>query len=108
MAVLLSFTSDIRKFVFKLPQSFGTVGTGTGLNSSFIYDSTGGDAVSDLPVGFRPRNPQAVVAGNAPGNYELRLAANQLPGCGNGLILPQGIPILIGRYKILTIVWVKN
>lgn len=90
------------QFFFKLPQSFGSVGTGTGLNSSFIYDSTGGDAISDLPVGFRPRNPQAVNAGNAPGNYELRLAANSLPGCGNGLVIPQGIPILIGRFKIKT------
>jgi len=90
------------QFFFKLDQAFGVVGTGTGLNSSFFYDSTGGDAVSDLPVGFRPRNPQAVVAGNSPGNYELRLAANSLPGCGNGLIIPQGVPTLIGRYKIVT------
>lgn len=90
------------QFFFKLDQAFGVVGTGTGLNSSFTYDSTGGDAISDLPVGFRPRNPQAVVAGNAPGNYELRLAANSLPGCGNGLTIAQGVPTLIGRYKIVT------
>ena len=90
------------QFFFRLDQAFGVVGTGTGLNSSFYYDSTGGDAISDLPVGFRPRNPQAVVAGNAPGNYELRLAANSLPGCGNGLIIPQGVPTLIGRFKIIT------
>ncbi|MFZ1322755.1 MAG: T9SS type A sorting domain-containing protein [Ignavibacteria bacterium] len=90
------------QFFFKVPQSFGVIGTGTGLNSSFYYDSTGGDAVSDLPVGFRPRNPQAVVPANAPGNYELRLAANSLPGCGNGLLIPQDVPTLIGRYKIVT------
>ncbi|MFZ1322756.1 MAG: T9SS type A sorting domain-containing protein [Ignavibacteria bacterium] len=90
------------QFFFRLDQAFGDVGTGTGLNSSFYYDSTGGDAISDLPVGFRPRNPQAVIAVNAPGNYELRLAANSLPGCGNGLVIPQGVPTLIGRYKIIT------
>ena len=90
------------QFFFKMPQTFGVIGTGTGLNSSFYYDSTGGDAVSDLPVGFRPRNPQSVVAGNAPGYYELRLAANSLPGCGNAIIIQQGIPTLIGRFKIIT------
>lgn len=90
------------QFFFKLDQSIGVVGTGTGLNSSFYYDSTGGDAISDLPVGFRPRSPNAVVAGNAPGNYEIRLAANSLPGCGNGIVIPQGVPILIGRYRIVT------
>lgn len=90
------------QFFFKMPQTFGVIGTGTGLNSSFYYDSANGDAISDLPVGFRPRGPQCVVAGNAPGNYELRLAANSLPGCGNGLTIPQGVPKLLGRYKIRT------
>lgn len=88
------------QFFFKVPQTIGTLSSGTGPSSSFIYDSTGGDAVSDLPAAFRPKNPNAVPSLNAPGFYELRMAANSLPGCGGGLLIPQNVPTLIGRFKI--------
>jgi len=88
------------QFFFLVPQSFGTLAPGFGSASAFMLDTVGGVPVSDLPEPFRPRNSNAVVAGNAPGNYELRIAANSLPGCGNGLFIPQGVPTLIGRYKI--------
>ncbi len=80
------------QFFFLVDNAFfsgGTVG--------YAYDSVGGQAVSDLPVAFRPRNPQTVIQG---GNRELRLAANTLPGCGGGLVIPQGVPTLIGRMKL--------
>ncbi|HRI86500.1 MAG TPA: T9SS type A sorting domain-containing protein [Ignavibacteria bacterium] len=86
------------QFFFRIPVGIGTLGFLTGANSSFVYDSTGGDAISDLPVAFRPRNPSAANSGGT--HYELRTAANTLPGAGNGLIIPQGVPTLIGRYKI--------
>ena len=88
------------QFFFRIPQSFVTLPAGTGSNSSFVLDTVSGVPVSDIPEAFRPRNPNAVVATNSPGNYELRIAANSLPGTGNGLIIPQGVPTLIGRYKI--------
>jgi len=88
------------QFFFKLPQTAGTLAAGFGALSSFMLDTVGGVPVSDLPEPFRPRNSNTVVAGNAPGNYELRIAANSLPGCGNGLFIAQGVPTLIGRYNI--------
>jgi len=88
------------QFFFKLPQTAGTLAAGFGALSSFMLDTAGGVPVSDLPEPFRPRNSNTVVAGNAPGNYELRIAANSLPGCGNGLFIAQGVPTLIGRYNI--------
>ncbi|MBK9334726.1 MAG: hypothetical protein IPM96_20590 [Ignavibacteria bacterium] len=87
MAVLLQSSADTRNFP-----------GGTGAGSSFNLDSAGGAPVSDLPEAFRPRNGNTVVAGNSPGNYEFRLAANSLPGAGNGLMIAQGVPILIGRF----------
>ena len=90
------------QFFFLVPQSFGTLNAGFGANSSFVYDSVSGDAVSDLPAAYRPRNPNTVIAVNAPGFYELRLAANSLPGCGNGLVLQQGVPVLIGSFKLIS------
>jgi len=88
------------QFFFRVPQTFGTLFAGFGAASSFQLDSNAGVPASDLPEGFRPRNGNTVVASNSPGNYEMRLAANSLPGAGNGLMIPQGVPTLIGRYKI--------
>ncbi|MFZ1321248.1 MAG: hypothetical protein WAT71_06790, partial [Ignavibacteria bacterium] len=87
------------QFFFWVPATLGTFPVGFGGNSAFVYDSTGGDAVSDLPTGFRPRNPNAVASSsNSVPGYEMRLAANSLPGAGNGIIIAQGVPTLIGRY----------
>jgi len=83
------------QYFFRVNSDFFSGGTVT-----FAYDSLGGDAVSDLPDSFRPRNPQVVVAGNYPGYHELRLAGNNVPGAGNGLIIPQNVPTLIGRMKL--------
>ncbi|MBK8983788.1 MAG: hypothetical protein IPM38_16090 [Ignavibacteria bacterium] len=83
---------------FRAPQTLGTFLPGFGSESSFMLDSNAGVPASDLPETFRPRNSNAVVASNSPGNYEFRIAANSLPGCGSGLNIPQGVPILIGRY----------
>ncbi|MBS1518737.1 MAG: T9SS type A sorting domain-containing protein [Bacteroidetes bacterium] len=80
------------QYFFRVDNAFFAGGTVT-----YGYDSSGGNAVSDLPVAFRPRNPQNVVQGSF---RELRLAANSLPGTGNGLIIPQGVPTLIGRMKL--------
>ncbi|MBK9334720.1 MAG: PKD domain-containing protein [Ignavibacteria bacterium] len=86
------------QFFFRAPQTLGTFPAGTGSGSSFNLDSNAGVPASDLPEDFRPRNGNTVVAGNSPGNYEFRLASNSVPGAGNGLMIPQGIPILIGRF----------
>jgi len=83
------------QFFFKMSTNFFNGGT-----PSYSYDSSGGDAISDLPIAFRPRNPQIIVADGTPGFHEMRLAHNPLPGAGNGLIIPQGIPTLIGRMKL--------
>ncbi|MBS1518938.1 MAG: T9SS type A sorting domain-containing protein [Bacteroidetes bacterium] len=83
------------QYFFLLNSDFFSGGT-----VSYQFDSTGGDAVSDLPPAFRPRNPVALPDGNLPGYHELRLASNTLPGFSNGLIIPQGIPTLIGRMKL--------
>ncbi|MBK9334741.1 MAG: hypothetical protein IPM96_20675 [Ignavibacteria bacterium] len=88
------------QFFFRAPQTFGTLLPGFGAASSFQLDSNAGVPASDLPESFRPRNGNTVVASNSPGNYELRLAANSLPGAGNGLMIAQGVPTLIGRFKI--------
>ncbi|MBK8984026.1 MAG: T9SS type A sorting domain-containing protein [Ignavibacteria bacterium] len=86
------------QFFFRAPQTLGTFPTGFGSASSFMLDSNAGVPASDLPEAFRPRNGNTVVASNSPGNYEFRLAANSLPGCGNGLNIAQGVPTLIGRF----------
>jgi len=88
------------QFFFLISQDIGTFPSGTGTNSSFVLDTIGGIPVTDLPEQYRPRNPNAVIAGNSPGNYELRIASNALQGCGNGLVVPPGAQILIGRYKV--------
>ena len=86
------------QFFFRAPQTLGTFPVGFGAASSFMLDSNAGVPASDLPEAFRPRNGNTVVAGNSPGNYEFRLAANSLPGAGNGLVIAQGVPTLIGRF----------
>jgi len=86
------------QFFFRAPQTLGTFPAGTGAGSSFNLDSNAGVPASDIPEAFRPRNGNTVVAGNSPGNYEFRLAANSLPGAGNGLVIALGVPILIGRF----------
>jgi hypothetical protein len=83
------------QFFFKVQTSFFNGGT-----ISYRYDSLSGDAVSDLPVAFRPRNPSVAAASGAPGFTELRLAANSLPGAGNGLVIAQGVPTLIGKMRV--------
>jgi len=88
------------QFFFKLPVTAGVLAPGFGAGSSFMLDTAAGVPVSDLPEPFRPRKSITVAATNAPGNYELRLAANSLPGCGNGLDIASGVPTLIGRYNV--------
>ncbi|HQY19720.1 MAG TPA: hypothetical protein PK294_00350 [Ignavibacteria bacterium] len=87
-------------FFLRGPQSLGTFYAGFGSASSFMLDTANGVPVSDLPESFRPRNTNTIIASNSPGNYEFRAAANSLPGCGGGLIMQQGVPILIGRYNL--------
>lgn len=50
---------------------------------------------SDLPGSMRPRNP--TISGS-----QLRLAANSLPGAGNGVIMGQGVPIKVIRMRLKT------
>lgn len=51
---------------------------------SYGYVSGVGDS-SELPVNFRPRNPQIFDNGN--GTSQLRLAVNTFPGPGNGFLI---------------------
>ncbi len=51
---------------------------------SYGYVSGVGDS-SDLPVNFRPRNPQ--IFDNGDGTSQLRLAVNTFPGPGNGYLI---------------------
>ncbi|MBK8984029.1 MAG: T9SS type A sorting domain-containing protein [Ignavibacteria bacterium] len=89
------------QFFFWVPEGLGTFPAGTGAASSFVIDTIGGNPVSDIPVNFRPRNQNAVSSSsNSVAGYELRMATNTLPGTGNGLVIPQGVPTLIGRYKM--------
>ncbi|HQY19718.1 MAG TPA: hypothetical protein PK294_00360 [Ignavibacteria bacterium] len=88
------------QFFLKAPQTLGNFLPGFGTSSSFVLDTINGIPVSDIPESFRPRNPNTVIASNSPGNYEFRIAANSLPGCGNGLSIPVNVPTLIGRYKL--------
>ncbi|HQY19716.1 MAG TPA: hypothetical protein PK294_00370 [Ignavibacteria bacterium] len=88
------------QFFFRVPQTLAVFSAGFGSASAYMLDTSNGVPVSDLPESFRPRGSNVVVAANSPGNYEFRLAANSLPGCGNGLIIPKDIPILIGRYNM--------
>lgn len=53
------------------------------------------DTISDLPVSLRPRNP--VTTGS-----QLRLAANNFPGAGNGFQMPAGTSVRIVRMKLTT------
>ncbi len=86
------------QFVFRAPQTLGNFPAGMGAGSSFNLDTINGIPASDLPVIFRPRNGNTVASENSPGNYEFRLVANPLPGAGNGLIIPSGVPLLIGKF----------
>jgi len=89
------------QFFFWVPAGLGTFPAGTGTASSFVLDTIAGNPVTDLPLNFRPRNPNSVASSsNSVSGFEFRLAANSLPGTGNGLIIPQGVPTLIGRYKL--------
>ncbi len=68
---------------------------------SYGYVSGVGDS-SDLPVNFRPRNPQIFDNGN--GTSQLRLAVNTFPGPGNGYLIPPSATngIKICRMKLST------
>ncbi|MBK9333282.1 MAG: hypothetical protein IPM96_12960 [Ignavibacteria bacterium] len=93
-----SITLDLAgwQFFYKVPVGIGTLGFLTGVNSSFVYDSAGGDAITDIPILFRPRNPS--VADLEGTHYLLRTAANV--GLGGWFNIPQGVPLLIGRFKL--------
>lgn len=89
------------QYIFKVPQALGDIGVGSGTNSGYQYDSSGGTHISDLPAFYIPRNPSvAAMTINGIPFYELRLAANAIPSQGNGLILQQNVPVLIIRMKI--------
>lgn len=90
------------QYFFKLPLLFGTLGIGTGVNSGYQQDSSGGTHVSDFPQSFIPRNPSVAIALiNGVQFYELRLAANSLAGMG-GLLIPPNIPKLVLRMKLIS------
>ncbi|MDQ3020047.1 MAG: hypothetical protein M3R36_05695 [Bacteroidota bacterium] len=79
---LTNTSSDYSEFTgatysFKLPQSFGVLGIGSGANSGYQYDSVGGTFISDFDVFFIPRNPSvaAITISGVP-FYELKLSAN--------------------------------
>lgn len=65
-----------------------------GGNLSYFY-VVNPDTISDLPVNLRPRNP--MIFGS-----QLRLAANNFPGAGNGFQLPANTPVRIVRMKLKT------
>ncbi|MBK9333281.1 MAG: hypothetical protein IPM96_12955 [Ignavibacteria bacterium] len=85
------------QFNFKIPVGFGTLGFLTGVNSSFVYDSIGGDAISDFPNSYRPRNLSVIDIEET--HYGLRTLPF-ITGTGGGLLLPHGVPLLIGRFKL--------
>jgi Secretion system C-terminal sorting domain len=67
-------------------------------NTAALNGGTGALAIlpgADFPVPFQPRNP--TVSGS-----QLRLASNSLPGAGNGLILPQGTPMIVVKLMLST------
>jgi len=68
---------------------------------AYGYVSGAGDS-SDLPVNFRPRNPQIFDNGN--GTSQLRLAVNTFPGPGNGYLIPPGATngIKVCKMKLTT------
>jgi hypothetical protein len=67
---------------------------------AYGYVSGSGD-LSDLPVNFRPRNPQIFDNGN--GTSQLRLAVNTFPGPRNGYLIPNYLNgIKVCKMKIST------
>ncbi|MBK8984027.1 MAG: T9SS type A sorting domain-containing protein [Ignavibacteria bacterium] len=95
---------SIWQFFFWVPEGLGTFPPGFGAASSFVLDTVAGNPVTDLPPVFRPRNQNAVSSSsNSVAGYELRIATNPFPSPGTGLIIPQGVPTLIGRYKMKSI-----
>lgn len=78
---------DVTIFSYAGAQYFfnfnNTIANGGSL--AYGYVSGAGDS-SDLPVNFRPRNPQIFDNGN--GTSQLRLAVNTFPGPGNGYLIP--------------------
>ncbi len=89
------------QYFLKIPQSFGSIGIGNGVNSGYQYDSADGTPISDFPMNMIPRNPSVAAAIiNGIPSYELRLAANSIPGAGNGLFLPEGIPLKVIKMKL--------
>ncbi|MEO8666786.1 MAG: hypothetical protein ABI462_14945, partial [Ignavibacteria bacterium] len=86
------------QYFLRIPLSgFGTFSIGTGTNSAYQFDSSGGHPISDFPQSFWPRNPITQISGDF---VELGLASNILPGPGNGLILAQGDSQLVMRMKL--------
>ena len=55
---------------------------------------------SDLPVGFRPRNPQ--IFPNGDGTSQMRLAVNTFPGAGSGYAMTLSTPVQIARMRVAT------
>ncbi|MEO8209057.1 MAG: T9SS type A sorting domain-containing protein [bacterium] len=86
------------QYFFKIPLvGYGTFTAGVGDNSPYQYDSSGGLPISEFTQPFWPRNPSTAISG---GFLELRMAANALPGAGNGRIMAQGDSILVMRMKL--------
>lgn len=97
------------QYFFKVPQAFGDIGVGSGTSSGFQYDSAAGSFISDFSSTMIPRNPSVVTTTiNGVPSYELRLAGNSLPGTGNGTVLPQGVPWLVIKMKIIVNTGVIN
>ncbi|MDQ3020052.1 MAG: hypothetical protein M3R36_05720 [Bacteroidota bacterium] len=101
-------------YMMAIPEAFGTIAPGPATaGGGYQYELVGGVPVTDFPAPpatqFIPRNPSAVLATvNGVPSYELRLAANALPGAGSGFIMPQGVPFLIIRMKIVASTGVLN
>ncbi|MDQ3021911.1 MAG: T9SS type A sorting domain-containing protein [Bacteroidota bacterium] len=95
------------QYFMAIPVAFGPIATGPATaGGGYQYELVGGAPVTDFPpppaTQFIPRNPSTVLATvNGVPSYELRLAANALPGAGSGFMMPTGVPFLIIRMKIV-------
>lgn len=90
--------TDANQFEYAGGQYFfnfnNAAANGGTLSYAFAQAGSSADS-SSFAANMRPRNPQ--ISGT-----QLRLAANSLPGAGNGTIIPQGVNWLVCKMRLAT------